>query len=135
MEAVRFIWLKKGGKYSSFDQHRQFLPAGHPFRRDVKNFRKDVVVTDPKPHIKSGAEIRAQIDALVPAEGGGFVGYGVQHMWTHKSGLTRLPYFDDLLLPHNIDVMHTEKNILQRHFGEPSWKLKSQRTTLRQEWT
>ena len=30
-------------------------------------------------------------------------------MWTHKSGLERLPYFDDLLLPHNIDVMHTEK--------------------------
>ena len=34
-------------------------------------------------------------------------------MWTHKSGLTRLPYFDDLLLPHNIDVMHTEKNIAE----------------------
>jgi hypothetical protein len=39
---------------------------------------------------------------------GGFVGYGEQHMWTHKSGLTRLPYYDDLLLPHN---MHTEKNV------------------------
>jgi hypothetical protein len=25
--------------------------------------------------------------------------------------LTRLPYFNDLLLPHNIDVMHTEKNV------------------------
>jgi hypothetical protein len=25
-EALRFIWLKKGGKYSSFDKHRQFLP-------------------------------------------------------------------------------------------------------------
>jgi hypothetical protein len=34
-------------------------------------------------------------------------------MWTHKSSLTRLPYFDDLLLPHNIDVMHTEKNITE----------------------
>ena len=34
-------------------------------------------------------------------------------MWTHKSGLTRLPYFDDLLLPHNIDVMHTEKNVAE----------------------
>ena len=34
-------------------------------------------------------------------------------MWTHKSSLTRLPYFDDLLLPHNIDVMHTEKNIAE----------------------
>jgi hypothetical protein len=43
---------------------------------------------------------------------GGFVGYGEQHMWTHKSGLTRLPYYDDLLLPHNIDVMHTEKNVV-----------------------
>jgi hypothetical protein len=42
---------------------------------------------------------------------GGFVGYGEQHMWTHKSGLTRLPYYDDVLLPHNIDVMHTEKNV------------------------
>ena len=41
------------------------------------------------------------------------MGYGEEHMWTHKSGLTRLPYFDDLLLPHNIDVMHTEKNIAE----------------------
>ena len=42
-----------------------------------------------------------------------FVGYGVEHMWTHKSGLERLLYFDDLLLPHNIDVMHTEKNVAE----------------------
>jgi hypothetical protein len=34
-------------------------------------------------------------------------------MWTHKSGLERLPYFDDLLLPHNIDVMHTKKNVAE----------------------
>jgi hypothetical protein len=49
----------------------------------------------------------------VPNEEGGFVGYGEQHMWTHKYSLTRLPYFDDLLLPHNIDVMHIEKNITE----------------------
>jgi hypothetical protein len=58
----------------------------------------------------TGAEIRQQIDGLVANTEGGFVGYGEQHMWTHMSGLTRLPYYDDLLLPHNIDVMHTEKN-------------------------
>jgi hypothetical protein len=34
-------------------------------------------------------------------------------MWTHKSGLTRLPYYDDMLLPHNIDVMHTKKNVVE----------------------
>jgi hypothetical protein len=43
----------------------------------------------------------------------GFVGYDEQHMWTHKLGLIRLPYYDDLLLPHNIDVMHTEKNVVE----------------------
>jgi hypothetical protein len=48
-------------------------------------------VIDPKPHLRTGAEVRAQIDALVPNEQGGFVGYGEEHMWTHKSGLTRRP--------------------------------------------
>ena len=112
-EALRFIWLKKGGKYSSFDKHRQFLPADHPFRLDIKNFTKGVVVTDRPPATMTGAEIRQQIDGLVANTEGGFVGYGEQHMWTHKSGLTRLPYYDDLLLPHNIDVMHTEKNVAE----------------------
>lgn len=49
----------------------------------------------------------------VNVQEGGFVGYGVQHAWTQKTGLWRLPYIDDLL-PHNIDVMRTEKN-----WGEP----------------
>jgi len=48
-EGLRFIWLQKGGKYSSFDKHRQFLPIDHPFRQDIKNFIKGVVVTDPTP--------------------------------------------------------------------------------------
>jgi hypothetical protein len=71
---------------------------------------KGVAVIDPKLRMMTGVEVHAQIDALVPNQEGGFVGYGEQHMCTHKSGLTRLPYFDDLLLPHNIDVMHTKKN-------------------------
>jgi hypothetical protein len=61
----------------------------------------------------TGAKIRQQIDGLVANPEGGCVGYGEQHMWTHKSGLTRLPYYDDMLLPHNIDVMHTEKNVAE----------------------
>jgi hypothetical protein len=99
--------VEKGGKYSSFDKHRQFLPLGHPFRLDIKNFTKGVVVTYHPPATMTGAEIRQQIDGLVANLEGGFVGYGEQHMWTHKLGLTRHPYYDDLLLPHNIDVMHT----------------------------
>jgi hypothetical protein len=33
---------------------------------------------------------------------GGFVGYGEQHIWTHKSSLTRLPYYDDMLVPQTL---------------------------------
>lgn len=32
---------------------------------------------------------------------------------THVSGLWKLPYFTKLLLPHNIDVMHNERNIAE----------------------
>ena len=70
-------------------------------------------MTNPAPGMMTGVEVHNQIDALMPNEEGGFVGYGEQHMWTHKSVLTRLPNFDDLLLPHNIDVMHTEKNVAE----------------------
>jgi hypothetical protein len=114
---VRFIWLQKGGKYSSFEKHRQFFPLDHPFREDKENFTKGVAVTEPPPQMMTGAEVRAQIDALVANEQGGFVGYGEKHMWTHKSGLERLPYHDDLLVPHYIDMMHTEKNIAEALFG------------------
>jgi hypothetical protein len=73
-------------------------------------------MTDRPSAMMAGAEIRQQIDGLVANPEAGFVGYGEQHMWTHKSGLTRLPYYNDLLLPHNIDVMHTEKNVAEAHW-------------------
>jgi hypothetical protein len=46
---LRFIWLQKGGKYSSFDKHHQFLPLDYPFIQDIKKFTKGVVVKDPPP--------------------------------------------------------------------------------------
>jgi hypothetical protein len=113
-----FIWLKKGGMFSSFDKHRQFLPLDHSFREDIKNFTKGVIVTDPAPEMMTLIAVRAQIEGLMVEEGGNrFLGYGEEHAWTHKSGLERLPYHDDLLLPHNIDMMHTEKNIAEGLFG------------------
>ena len=65
-----------------------------------------------------GAVVHAQLYALqVNDQGDRFLRYGEQHAWTHKSCLWNLPYFDDLLLPHNIDVMHTVKNIVEAIFG------------------
>jgi hypothetical protein len=109
--------LQKGAKYSSTDQHHQFLPLDHPFRQNKKNFTKCHVVTKPPPQMLTHAEVHAQVVALVANEGSGhFVGYGKQHMWSHKSALQQLPYHDDLLVPHHIDFMHTEKNIAEALF-------------------
>ena len=113
-QAVTFIWLKKGGKYSCFDQHRQFLAPNHKNRRDKKKYMKGVVVDAPPPIMMTGEDIKAQLESLeLNAEGTGFVGYGESHQWTHISCMWKLPYMKDLLLPHNIDVMHTEKNIVE----------------------
>jgi hypothetical protein len=52
---LQFIWLKKGGKFSLFDKHRQFLCLDHAFREDTKNFTKGVTVTDPAPQKMTSA--------------------------------------------------------------------------------
>jgi hypothetical protein len=46
--------------------------------------------------------------------------------------LWKLPYFEDLELPNNIDVMHTEKN-KARPFEAQLWTPRRQRITLRLE--
>ena len=116
--ALIFIWLKKGGKYSAFDKHRQFLPEGHRFRKDTKHFMKGEVVSEVnKIPTFDGKVVDAELRALKPKiKGKGFIGYGVTHNWTHIPGLTQLPYYKDLKLPHNIDVMHTEKNVAESVF-------------------
>jgi hypothetical protein len=40
-----------------------------------------------------------------------FEGYGDTHNWTHKYTLWELPYMPMLILMHNIDVMHQERNM------------------------
>ncbi|KAK1619323.1 hypothetical protein QYE76_024840 [Lolium multiflorum] len=45
-----------------------------------------------------------------------FEGYGVTHTWTHEAALTKLVYYTHLELPHNIDVMHTVKNVAESVF-------------------
>lgn len=113
------FWLTNGTKYCWFDCHRQFLPAEHAFRRSLKGFRKNKQIFNPPPPRLTGEQVHAQIKSLVPNKGKGnhtFEGYGTTHNWTHISGLWKLPYFEKLMLRHNIDVMHNEKNV-----GETIW--------------
>jgi hypothetical protein len=53
------------------------------------------------------------LDELKESQNGGFEGYGEKHNWTHKSCLLELSYVKALILPHNIDLMHQERNIVE----------------------
>ena len=67
----------------------------------------------------TGQQTLDQLNALEPdpERPGYFKGYNKEHAWTHKTRFWDLPYFKDLLCPHNIDVMHTEKSIAEAIFG------------------
>ena len=83
---------------------------------------KRVVRDSPRPYL-TGQQIEAGIDYYRDQEtvkcGGNWHvpgnmpdGYGVAHNWYKKNIFWELPYWKDLLLRHNLDVMHIEKFFL-----------------------
>jgi len=113
MADVDNTWLPNGRKFSWFDCHRRFLPPNHSFRNQKTTFRKGVQVHDSPPHRLTGQEVLAYMNEVKDKS---FEGYGKTHNWTHIPFLWELPYFPQLLRPHNIDVMHTEKNVAEAIF-------------------
>jgi hypothetical protein len=51
------------------------------------------------------------LDDVNESKIGVFEGYGVNHNRTHKSCPWELPYAKALILPHNINLMHQERNV------------------------
>ena len=117
--ALQFRWLEAGRKCSCVDMHRPILHLHHKFWKEKQNFIKGRVVKDSAPRPLIGQEFLDQLNALEPdpERPGYFKGYNSQHAWTHKTCFWDLPYFKDLLCPHNINVMHTEKTIAEALFG------------------
>jgi hypothetical protein len=99
-------------KVCYFDCHRCFLPPDHTFRLQSNAFRKYTIMKKGPPRCQTGQEIIEKVNNLKISDGGEeFEGYGKEHNWTHKCGLWELPYSKALILIHNIDVMHQERNV------------------------
>jgi hypothetical protein len=123
MENTKSFQLRFGGKTSWFDCHRRFLPSNHPFRRDTRSFRSDrgLETSLPVPR-SSGDQVWAMVSQFskITEDGrelGRSDGRGVNHNWTKKSIFWDLPYWRSLLVPHNIDIMHNEKNVFDNVFN------------------
>jgi hypothetical protein len=109
--------LQHDKNVSFFDCHRRFLPSNHSFRIDTQSFLKGKTIRKGPPKQKFGADIIKMLDDMKKSENGVFEGYGENHNWTHKSCLWELPYAKAFILPHNIDLVHQERNVAESIMG------------------
>ncbi|XP_071687645.1 uncharacterized protein [Rutidosis leptorrhynchoides] len=118
--------LNEGGKLCWFDCHRILLPERHPFRRDKKGFKKGIsqLSTTIPPEL-TGDEILSQVSNFPTVyEGEPYSAknpkdskFGKTHNWVKKSIFWEFPYWHSLLIRHNLDVMHIEKNVFENLFN------------------
>ncbi|KAJ8773690.1 hypothetical protein K2173_006340 [Erythroxylum novogranatense] len=117
------FYLPNGGKICWFDNHRKFLPADHPFRRNKYKFRKNRTVHTHPPPIVSGEEVLQEIEELgllkvTELEADDVNSTISQNFgWRKRSIFWDLPYWKTNLIRHNLDVMHIEKNIFDNLFN------------------
>ncbi|KAL4560130.1 hypothetical protein LXL04_032279 [Taraxacum kok-saghyz] len=95
-------WLPNGKKHC-YMCHRRWLPSDHRCRKDTRSFDgKEELRAAPKP--SSGEEVLQELDDTEFLQ-------ELDGPWKKKSIFFMLPYWEHLLLRHNLDVMHIEKNV------------------------
>ncbi|XP_025675671.1 uncharacterized protein [Arachis hypogaea] len=104
-----------------FMGHRRFLNQAHKFRQDQVRFDGQVENRDP-PKMLSGTDILMQQSYIHVSYGkvpnvighkrrSGEDANQFDSNWKKKSVFFELPYWEDNMLRHNLDVMHIEKNV------------------------
>lgn len=92
---------------------RRFLDQEHKYRYDEKSF-DNTKEFGHEPIPPSGSEVLEQLKNIVFTLGQTTKDeiHGViNKTWKKRSIFFELPYWKDNLLRHNLDVMHTEKNV------------------------
>lgn len=111
-------YLKHGRKFC-YMGHRRFLERNHKFRRDRISFDGNQEVRD-APLPLSSSQIVDQLQNVKnefgksnhSCKGKRKQGRDIMpHNWKKKSIFFSLPYWENLLIRHNLDVMHIEKNV------------------------
>ncbi|XP_058723125.1 uncharacterized protein LOC131594944 [Vicia villosa] len=109
------------GLKQSYMGHRRFLPINHIWRKNKSSFDNTKEIRYP-PKQLTGDDVLTQLENLELVTFGKFTKKRkrtkkVDHNWKKKSVFFELPYWRTLLLRHNLDVMHIEKNICESVVG------------------
>ncbi|XP_062114223.1 uncharacterized protein LOC133825274 [Humulus lupulus] len=106
----------KHSKKISYQNTRRFLPFDHPYRSKKAWFNGATEERGP-PKVLSGSEIVEELNQIANDFGKNMNpkkrsrDNKVEGMWKKKSIFFNLPYWKVLLVRHNLDVMHLEKNV------------------------
>lgn len=114
MENTKSFTLKHGHKQTWFDCHRQFLPEDHVFRKNKSGFTKNKAEYSPPPPRLSGDELWERVSHLPKTIDHCELARDKTHNWMKQSIFWELPYWRKLLVRHNLDVMHVEKNFFDQ---------------------
>jgi hypothetical protein len=101
-----------------FIGHRRFLPLNHRWRKS-KVFNGEIETRD-KPAEFTKAELQQQLEKVKDVRPGKLQRKRKREdgqCWSRRSVLWDLPYWADLKLRNNLDVMHIEKNICDNLLG------------------
>ncbi|KAK1391118.1 hypothetical protein POM88_019296 [Heracleum sosnowskyi] len=110
--------LSHGGKPTWFDNHRKFLPANHPFRKNKNLFTKGKTVSEFAPPIRTGEDVLQEIEALGLMK--------ITELGGRASGCAKTRYLDDreYMASHNYVILNCPEvapyteifiNILREH--------------------
>ncbi|PRQ24627.1 hypothetical protein RchiOBHm_Chr6g0274521 [Rosa chinensis] len=122
---TRSTWLPHGKKHV-YMAHRRFLPLLHIFRRYRKSFNLSAE-TDRAPTPMTGSfclrrlsKLRFKFGKPPPPKVGQkrhAQPVSTEGPWKKRSIFFELPYWEHLLIRHNINVMHVEKNVCESLLG------------------
>ena len=119
---TEYLWLKHGGKHCYMGHHR-FLPMDHKWRKNKVSFNNKIENRE-APQPLTGEQVLQHYDSFDQVQFGPESRKRKQrdeekrwHNWRKKSIFFQLPYWKNLLIRHNLDVMHIEKNICETILG------------------
>ncbi|GJZ62007.1 transposon, En/Spm-like protein [Tanacetum coccineum] len=103
-------WLNHSRKWCCMG-YRRWLEPNHSSRKDTRSF-------DGHQELRQAPIVASGDDILNQLKGVDFLFENVEKSpWKKKSIFFTLPYWKNLLLRHNLDVMHIEKNICDNIVG------------------
>ncbi|KAL0298795.1 UNVERIFIED_CONTAM: hypothetical protein Sradi_6539300 [Sesamum radiatum] len=114
MDDTRAFHLQHDKKACYFDCHRQFLPTHHSYRSNKKAFTKNRIENMVARPGLIGDQIHDRVINISPTvEMSSSLpnGYGTDHKLMKKSIFWDLVHWSTLLIRHNLDAMHIEKNV------------------------